>query len=258
MQRALRFFAMTALMTASAGCDGGDGDDGALEPDAGTSALDATCTPGFTLELVDDDATRVGLFMAAMDGDPQASVEDIGRRVCRILYRSPAEVRNATHLTLRIEHAVGQVAWKAGDGADITVMISTDHLTHVSADGRDVAREVRGILFHEMTHMYQHDDGDQGGVELGLIEGIADFVRFTAGYVPDGAQPNPGGNWNDGYHTTAFFLAYVDATYPDFVHRLNLSMDNRDGLDWTPESFRTITGKPVEELWAEYVATLRP
>lgn len=235
---------------ADAGADGDGGDD---EPDL--SALDPVCTPGFELDLRDTNPTRVGYFMDAMDGDPEATVQAIGRAVCKVLYRKPEEVRDATHLTLIIEHAVGEVAWKAGDGGDITVMISTDHIQNVVNQGRDVAKEIKGVLYHEMTHMYQHDDSDGNGVDLGLIEGIADFVRFSAGYVPDGAQPNPNGNWNDGYRTTAFFLVWVDENYPDFVYKLNLSMSNKDGKAWSPDSFKDITGYTADELWAQYKAT---
>jgi hypothetical protein len=228
------------------------------DTDSGTTdpQLDAKCTPGFDLNLEDTDETRRALFMDAAGGDPEAFVQEIGRGVCHILYRTADEVRDATHLQLIIRYAPGEVAWKAGDGADITVMISTDHLTNVKNQGRDVATEVKGILFHEMTHMYQHDDHDGHGADAGLIEGIADFVRIKAGFTPDGAQPSGGGNWNDGYTHTAFFLLYVDQAYPGFAHDLNLSMDSDDGKTWSPAAFQDITGKPVETLWDDYKAQL--
>jgi len=161
---------------------------------------------------------------------------------------------NPSHVKLIIRYAPGEVAWKAGDGSDITVMISTDHLRNVKNQGRDVAREIKGILFHEMTHMYQQDDSDGHGADGGLIEGIADTVRFKNGFIPDGAQPNPNGHWNDGYRTTAFFLLWLDQRYDSFIYRLNLTMDSQDGKTWSPESFRTITGKTVDALWNDYRA----
>jgi hypothetical protein len=219
-------------------------------------ALDAKCTPGLTLNLEDTDEGRRQLFLDAAGGDPEAFLQGIGKQVCHILYKEASEVRNATHLELIIRYAPGEVAWKSGDGADITVMISTDHLQNVANDGDDVSREVKGILFHEMTHMYQHDDSDGHGADGGLIEGIADFVRIKAGYAPRGAQPSGSGNWNDGYTRTAFFLLYVDSQYEDFAHDLNLSMDSMDGKTWTPEAFEDITGKSADTLWQEYRAQL--
>jgi hypothetical protein len=229
----------------------------AASPDAAASndALDRACTPGVTLEIEDTDTARAALIRDALGDPPSDRIQEIGRTVCRILYRDAGEVRDATHLTLYLRYAPDDVAWKSGDGANIEVMISTAHIANVDRQGRDVAREVQGILFHEMTHMYQHDDSDGRGADGGLIEGIADFVRFKAGYAPDGAQPNPDGNWNDGYRTTAFFLVWVDSQYPGFAHDLNLSMDSRDGERWTPEAFRTITGKSADELWTDYRAT---
>ncbi len=265
---------MVALAAMAAGACGGD-DDGigdvaadaataesvdastpdtpdAAAPDAGNPALDAQCTPGFDLEVTDDDPARRQIFFDAVGEDPAPYVQDIGRRVCRILYREADEVRDATHLTLIIEYDPDGVAWKAGNGANIQVGISTAHLQNIHNAGGDVAREITGILFHEMTHMYQHDDSDGGGVDLGLIEGIADFVRISAGYPPPGAQPNPNGNWNDGYRTTAFFLLWLDDTYPDFVYRLNLTMHSDDGQTWSPASFEDLTGKTVDALWQDY------
>ena len=231
-------------------------DSGGSDGSSGDPDLDRACTPGLTLEIEDTNAGRAALVRDALGEPPAARIQEIGRTVCRILYRKASEVRDATHLTLYLRYAPGEVAWKAGDGADIEVMISTDHIANVDREGRDVAKEVQGILFHEMTHMYQHDDSDEGGADGGLIEGIADFVRFKAGYTPDGAQPDRDGNWNDGYRTTAFFLVWVDSVYPDFAYRLNMSMDERDGKRWSPEAFREITGKSVDALWDEYRATL--
>ena len=218
------------------------------------SELDAKCTPTVELALEDTDPTRSRLFLDVSGNNPQAFMQDIGRKVCRTLYKNASEIRNASHVKLIIRYAVGEVAWKSGDGSDITVMISTDHLKNVKAQGRDVGKEIKGILFHEMTHMYQQDDSDGHGADGGLIEGIADTVRFKNGFIPDGAQPDPNGHWNDGYRTTAFFLLWLDQHYDSFIYRLNLTMDSRDGKTWTPEAFRTITGKSVDALWADYRA----
>ncbi|AKJ30172.1 basic secretory protein-like protein [Caldimonas brevitalea] len=219
-----------------------------------TSELDAKCTPTVQLSQEDTDPQRSRLFLDVSGDNPEAFMQDIGRKVCRTLYRQASEIRNASRVRLILRYAPGQVAWKSGDGADITVMISTDHLQRVKNENRDVGKEIKGILFHEMTHMYQQDDRDGRGADPGLIEGIADTVRFKNGFVPDGAQPNPNGNWNDGYRTTAFFLLWLDQRYDGFIYRLNLTMDGQDGKVWTPDAFRAITGKPVDQLWAEYRA----
>ena len=221
-------------------------------PPPTSTDLDAKCTPKVTLVREDTNAARLRLFLDVAGKDPKTFLQDIGRKVCRTLYRKASEVRDASAFELILRYAPGDVAWKSGDGSDITVMISTDHLNNVKRGGRDVGEEVKGILFHEMTHMYQQDDSDRGGADIGVIEGIADFVRFKNGFTPDDAQPDKNGRWNDGYRTTAFFLLWLDARYRDAVYKLNLSMDSRDGKRWTPESFRAITGKTVDQLWRAY------
>ena len=212
--------------------------------------LDRKCTPTVKLQL--EDTARGKLFLDVSGSNPEAFMQDIGRKVCRTLYQQADEIRSATSLTLILRYDPGAVAWKSGDGANITVMISTAHLQNVKNAGRDVGREIKGILFHEMTHMYQQDDSDGGGADSGLIEGIADTVRFKNGFIPDGAQPNKNGRWNDGYRTTAFFLLWVDQHYNSFIYKLNLSMSNTDGKRWSPEAFRTITGRSVDQLWNDY------
>ncbi len=45
----------------------------------------------------------------------------------------------------------------------------------------------------------------------GLIEGIADFVRLKANYVPSWwVQPGEGICWDEGYSVTAQFLDYCN------------------------------------------------
>jgi len=223
--------------------------------DAGDPLLDAKCTPTFTLQL-EDTGPNGQIFSDAIP-DPEAFVQDVGRTVCRILYRKPAEVRDANHITLIIRDDPDYPGWKSGDVGDITVMISTGHLADVQAKGGDVVREIRGILLHEMTHMYQNDDkaaGEGSYASLGnVIEGIADFVRIRAGYPPDGAVPSKTGTWDDaGYWKPAFFLLWIDDQYPDFLYQLNQSMTAGDGVAWTPDTFTTLTGKSATDLWTEY------
>lgn len=183
---------------------------------------------------------------------PEPFVQEIGRTVCRILYRKPEEVRAANNITLEI-HDYDGVAAKWGDVGDIGVEISSRYLGTVGEDR--IADEVKGILLHEMTHMYQNDDKPEATSPYlpGMYEGIGDFVRIRAGHPPEGAKPNDkGGNWYDkSYTSQAFFWLFVDTKIPDFVYKLNLTM-KKDGVPWSEDSIQTIAGKSGDELWAEY------
>ena len=228
---------------------------GAGGADAGPDALDLKCTPTVTMQIEDTGAT--GQVFTNAVPDPEPFVQETGRTVCRILYRNPEEVRDANHITLIIRYDTQYPGWKSGDVGDITVLISTYFLAQVQADGRDVATEVKGVLLHEMTHMYQNDDkasGEGSYANLGnVIEGIGDFVRIRAGYPPNGAMPSKTGQWDDqGYWKPAYFLLWIDDQNPEFLYHLNLSMLAGDGVAWSPDSIQTLTGKSVTTWWAEY------
>ena len=238
--------------TAGTGGSGGGSGGGSANP-----ALDTACTPQVTLMLTDK-GPNGQLFLTAVskqpapNNEPEAFVQDIGRTVCRILYRTAAEVRGANKLTLEIRDYDG-VAAKWGDVGDIGVEISSRYLGTVG-EAR-IADEVKGILLHEMTHMYQNDDKPEAKSPYlpNMYEGIGDFVRIRAGHPPDGAKPNDkSGKWYDKTYTSqAFFWLYVDTKYPDFVYKLNGTM-KKDGVPWSETSIQTITGKSGDALWTEY------
>nr|KAJ0184585.1 hypothetical protein LSAT_V11C900500050 [Lactuca sativa] len=95
-----------------------------------------------------------------------------------------------------------------------------------------------GVLYHEMAHVE-------------LIEGIADYVRLKAGYIPSHwVQPGQGDRWDHGYDVTARFLEYCNGLRDGFVAKLNKKM--RDG--YNDGYFVDLLGKTVDQLWAEYKA----
>ncbi|XP_059076423.1 uncharacterized protein LOC131875770 [Cryptomeria japonica] len=55
------------------------------------------------------------------------------------------------------------------------------HLTahYVGKFQRDAKAQIRGVLYHGMTHVWQWNG--QGKAPGGLIEGIADYMRLSAG-----------------------------------------------------------------------------
>ncbi|XP_057493682.1 uncharacterized protein LOC130779144 [Actinidia eriantha] len=117
----------------------------------------------------------------------------------------------------------------------------------------DVKTEITGVLYHEMTHVWQWDGRgpNQTPVPGGLIEGIADFVRLKANYAPSHwVQPGQGDRWDQGYDVTARFLDYCDSVRSGFVAELNKK--SRNGYSDT--YFVDLTGKTVDQLWSDYKA----
>ncbi|KAL2254600.1 uncharacterized protein LOC105169499 [Sesamum indicum] len=114
----------------------------------------------------------------------------------------------------------------------------------------DVKTEFTGVLYHEMTHIWQWNGNGQ--TPGGLIEGIADFVRLKAGYAPSHwVKAGQGDRWDQGYDVTARFLDYCDGLRSGtFVAELNKKM--RDG--YSDGFFQELLGKSVNELWTDYKA----
>ena len=108
-----------------------------------------------------------------------------------------------------------------------------------------------GMLVHETTHVYQYHDGPPSGL---LIEGIAEYVRLRAGY-PLLKPKVPGGAWDDGYATTAYFLVWLDDGHPGFGYEINQSLNANDKLPWSANVFTKFAGSDVDSLWAQYQAT---
>ncbi|XP_020553194.1 uncharacterized protein LOC105172834 isoform X3 [Sesamum indicum] len=113
----------------------------------------------------------------------------------------------------------------------------------------DVKREFTGVLYHEMTHVWQWSGNGQA--PGGLIEGIADFVRLKAGYAPSHwVKPGQGDRWDQGYDVTARFLDYCNGLRSGFVAELNKKMKS----GYSNNYFVELLGKTVDQLWKDYKA----
>ncbi|KAJ9551993.1 LOW QUALITY PROTEIN: hypothetical protein OSB04_016038 [Centaurea solstitialis] len=123
---------------------------------------------------------------------------------------------------------------------------------HVSAKyikgfSGDVKTEITGVLYHEMTHVWQWNG--KGHAPGGLIEGDCGFRE--AGYAPrHWVQPGQGNRWDQGYDVTARFLDYCNGLRSCFIADLNKKM--RDG--YSDKFFVDLLGKTVDQLWTEYKA----
>ncbi|XP_057445077.1 uncharacterized protein LOC130737350 [Lotus japonicus] len=141
-----------------------------------------------------------------------------------------------------------------GDDVDDAAYCSNNEI-HISASyierySGDIKKEIIGIMYHEMTHVWQWDGNGQA--PSGLIEGIADFVRLKAGYAPLDLWVPPGGGdkWDQGYDVTARFLDYCNSIRNGFVGELNKKMKS----SYSETYFTQLLGKSVTQLWTGYKA----
>lgn len=155
--------------------------------------------------------------------------------------QSSADRKNVQSVTLIVESMSG-VAWTSND----QIHLSAEYVANYQGD---VKNEITGVLYHEMTHVWQWNGN--GNAPSGLIEGIADYVRLTANLAPSTwPKPGSGNKWDDGYAVTAYFLQYCDTVTSGFVAQMNSKM----GDGWDVGFFSDITGKSVDELWSDYKA----
>ncbi|KVI01887.1 uncharacterized protein LOC112500821 [Cynara cardunculus var. scolymus] len=152
-----------------------------------------------------------------------------------------ADRKNVARVSVFIDDMDG-VAYTVND----EIHVSANYIQGYSGD---VKTEITGVLYHEMTHVWQWNG--RGQAPGGLIEGIADYVRLKAGYAPSHwVQPGEGDRWDQGYDVTARFLDYCNGLRNGFVAELNKKM--RDG--YNDGFFVDLLGKTVDQLWAEYKA----
>jgi hypothetical protein len=143
--------------------------------------------------------------------------------------------------------------------------------THVTANAKwiksELARgpqnEAVGALIHEEVHVVQQYGHVRGGHrDPGwLTEGIADYIRwwkFEPASVRTPVRPikrdGQPASYTDSYRTTAAFLEYVAKNHDhEIVVKLNAA--GRDNT-YSPDLWKKYTGRSIDELWAEFAATL--
>ncbi|XP_047961993.1 uncharacterized protein LOC125206814 [Salvia hispanica] len=85
--------------------------------------------------------------------------------------------------------------------------------------------EYTSILHHELTHVFQWDG--EGKAPVGLVEGVADYMKLVSNYNQKGsASRGMGERWDQGYDFTARFLEYCEELRSGFVAALNKKMSS--------------------------------
>ncbi|KAL5709176.1 hypothetical protein ACHQM5_019894 [Ranunculus cassubicifolius] len=124
------------------------------------------------------------------------------------------------------------------------IYLNTEYIANFSGD---VRIEIMGIIYHEATHVWQWNGN--GKAPLGLIEGMADYIRLKANLAPlRWVQKGSGNRWDESYAVTAYFLDYCNELYDGFAAALNLLMKD----DYSDQFFVVLLGKTVDELWKDY------
>jgi hypothetical protein len=111
-----------------------------------------------------------------------------------------------------------------------------------------------GTVIHELTHVLQ---AYKGKVPGWLTEGIADYIRWENWEPASNRRKiNPQtAKYTNGYNDAAAFLMWLEKNKDkEAVIKLNAEM--RKGT-YSDELFNKIGGKPLGELWSDFVASLK-
>lgn len=146
----------------------------------------------------------------------------------------------------------------------ITLTLKSKYDGVAATSGFDIVGSVKffkahpddvGAMVHETVHCVQRYRARN--FPGWLTEGIADYVRFFK-FEPGklGRVDPKTARYNGSYRTSASFLAFVVAKYDaQAVLKLNAALRDRDVV-YTDALFEKLTGKTVQELEAEWRATL--
>ncbi len=111
------------------------------------------------------------------------------------------------------------------------------------------------VITHEVMHIVQaYGNTDGPGW---LTEGIADYARYIYGVDNAGSgwslpDFNTSQHYDNSYSVTARFLVWIEKRVKPGIVK---SMDARMRFNnYTPVSWKTYTGKTLDELWAAYAA----
>ncbi|KIJ65043.1 hypothetical protein HYDPIDRAFT_27774 [Hydnomerulius pinastri MD-312] len=210
------------------------------------AALPPWHIPNFILRVEDLDHKGASIFFENVK--PSAALKLAVEASYTWLYTPLTAPTHVQSITLVLRSFEG-VAYTFGSHTDKEIHFSLDYIAGSASRARD---EILGVLVHEVVHCYQYNAKDT--CPGGLIEGIADFVRLNAGYVPPHWRPAGGDRWDAGYDATAYFLNWIEKHCgKGTIRKLNAFMKD---LKYDEKVFTAVAGDSVNKLWDLYCQQL--
>jgi hypothetical protein len=214
----------------------------------------------FPVTIVDASNNSVGAqkMFKLYGGKPmlQKAIVAFIQKNCSIMYQKGSQVPDIQRLRIVIDTANSGAAYAAEQQSFSEVHINAKWYEAFNPTDAPLRYKTDAMFRHELAHVLQHGDA---GLASGIVEGFANWAVFKAGNLSI-SEKVKGGSWTDGYSTTAFFLLYLDDTYPPkgdhqgYTWRLNNDVQDMEesGKKWTSQYFIDTTGKSVDTLWADY------
>jgi hypothetical protein len=207
--------------------------------------------PLLRLEFRDLSEEGTKIFLTVLDC--ALVLENAVNAVISLLYTEASHIPPTRSICLILRSMPG-VAYTTGldiDDDHKEIHFSTDYIAGIPEERRE--QEMLGVITHEMVHCWQW--AANGTCPGGLVEGIADFVRLRAGFVPPHWKQEAGGDWDAGYQHTGYFLDWLEKEMGDgTVMGINDRLRNRE---YNEEGFwQHCCGDDVKKLWKRYCRSI--
>jgi hypothetical protein len=208
--------------------------------------------PLLRLEFRDLSEEGAKLFLTHLDC---ANVlEEAVSTVISTLYTSASHIPPTRSICMILRSMPG-VAYTTGldiDDDHKEIHFSTEYIKGIPKER--LKEEMLGVITHEMVHCWQWTG--RGKCPGGLIEGIADYVRLKAGFVPPHWKKEAGGDWDAGYQHTGYFLNWLEETMGEGTV-IGINERLRE-TEYEEEKFwKHCCGDEVGKLWKRYEKSLK-
>ncbi len=181
---------------------------------------------------------------------------------CRVDYREAPEMKEfalkAAGLAEQFYPRIYQRFHGRPPASSVTIVFKKDLQSPGSTSGSVISLSVNwfiqhpddlGAIIHEIAHVAQ---AYPPGQPSWLVEGIADYIRYWAGFKNESSYPHCGAgcpHYTSGYWCAAAFLQFVERVYSkDLIPFLQANLSNGTYND---SLFQVLTGKPLPQLWEE-------
>ncbi len=208
------------------------------------------------INIVDQASSHRGswVFRNALT-DPKDTFRALALEGCKKIYHNDNDnLVYAPNLTVYLKNFDG-IAYKTGSSPNFQITLSVRWLEDTyNRNGNNLQKvtdDIKGVMSHELIHVYQWGPRVSGAERKGFIEGLADYVRISVGRH-QGSSPRRGGNWKDGYTTTGHFLNWmVNNKDPEFAIKFNHTARTYSTWSWE-SACRNILDQGVQSLWNQY------
>lgn len=214
-------------------------------------------TPKVNL-VIEDDSSEGAKRLLRLFPNIEQTIDRVTRELAPMLYKNFSQLPEFDQVTFTLKW-MDTIAYRAGDDTNMQIAFSSKYITERLRGKSDevVKYELLGVLWHELTHGYQHfprSVGYDNAEAHAFIEGMADLIRIQAGYHKT-RKPTPSENYLGGYTNTGFFLHWLSNNHADFAYRFNKTAIELDKWSFD-KAIHKVTGTNVDKLWEDYQSHL--